>query len=185
MKLHLLVILALLITLSACSNTVNGTRYYQVAAPSAKPVEPAAIAALAIAPVRVASYLNGSGLVVQQSTVEFSIARQHLWTDSLEQQLQRQLTEYLLTSVPKLALLPQPTAQVALLRLDIDRFYADAAGQAVVSGRYSISDEQRVQTQAFLYQVPLADAGYPAMVNALSIGWQQLLQDITLAVQQH
>ena len=185
MKIHILTILVLLFTLSACSNTVNVTRYYQVAAPSAQAVAPATVKALAIAPVRVASYLNGSGLVVQQSTVEFSIARQHLWTDSLEQQLQRQLTEYLLTSVPKLTLLPLTSPQVAVLRLDIDRVYADGDGQAVVSGRYSISDAQRVQTEPFLYQIPLAAEGYPAMVNALSLGWQQLLQDVTLAVQQH
>ncbi|CAM5222103.1 hypothetical protein ALON55S_08528 [Alishewanella longhuensis] len=66
--------------------------------------------------------------------------------------------------------------------MEIDRFYASENGQAVVSGRYTVSDLTTGTTVPFSYQVALAADGYPAMVQALSQGWQQLLQELVTAL---
>ncbi|GGW73128.1 PqiC family protein [Alishewanella tabrizica] len=176
----LLVLMAsMALGLAGCSSTpASDIRYYQLAIPSPQPVHSSKLAAIGIAPVRVATYLNGSGLVLQQSAVEFSIARQHLWADALEQQLQRQLTEYLLQALPKQPLALLNTPGVRTLQLEIDRFYANDQGQAIISGRYSLSLLGAIETVPFSHAVKLEQDGYPAMVYALSVGWQRVLADI-------
>lgn len=168
---------------AGCSSPASEIHYYQLSTAPAKVIHNKPVTALAIAPVKVASYLNGSGLVVQQSAVEFSIARQHLWADSLEQQLQRQLTEFITLALPALQLVPINTPDALNLQVEIDRFYATEQGQALLSGRYTVTGNGKHHTKPFSYQVPLAANGYPAMVSALSDAWQQLLQDIPSALQ--
>lgn len=168
---------------AGCSSPASQIHYYQLSAAPINVIQSKPLAAIAIAPVKVASYLNGSGLVVQQSAVELSIARQHLWADSLEQQLQRQLTEYITLTLPALPLVPINTPDALTLQVEVDRFYATEQGLALLSGRYTVTGHGELRTKPFSYQVPLTANGYPAMVSALSEGWQQLLQDITTTLQ--
>ena len=164
--------------LAACSSQPVQIAYYQLAPLPAVTATVQPLPALQIQPLRVASYLNGSGLVLQQSAVEYQIARQHLWADALQQQMQRQLTQYLLLALPQQPLATGSAPAARQLWLEIDRFNADAAGQAVLSGRYRLSSAEREHYQPFEYQVALTADGYPAMVAALSEAWQQLLQDL-------
>lgn len=173
---------AILLFLVACSSPVSDIRYYQLLAQSPMTIDTSLQQPLSIAPIKVASYLNGSGLVLQQSAVEFSIARQHLWADALEQQLQRQLAEYLLLALPKQPLVALNTPKARTLYVEIDRFYASENGQAVVSGRYMVSGIATDTTVPFSFQVALIEDGYPAMVQALSQGWHQLLQELVIAL---
>lgn len=182
MKRSPVIFYTILLFLAGCSSPASDIRYYQLVAQAPITSDTTLQQPLIIAPIKVASYLNGSGLVLQQSAVEFSIARQHLWADALEQQLQRQLTEYLLLALPKQPLAAFNTAGARTLQLEIDRFYASENGQAVVSGRYTVSDLTTGTTVPFSYQVALAADGYPAMVQALSQGWQQLLQELVTAL---
>lgn len=178
-----LIIASCMLFVAGCSSPASEIHYYQLSTAPIKAINSKPVTAVAIAPVKVASYLNGSGLVVQQSAVEFSIARQHLWADSLEQQLQRQLSEYITLTLPALPLVPINTPGSLNLHLEIDRFYATEQGQALLSGRYSVTGADYHRTKPFSYQVPLAANGYPAMVGALSEAWQQLLQDIASSLQ--
>ena len=131
---------------------------------------------LFVEPVQVASYLNGRGLVLQLSPVELVTARQHLWAEALDQHLQRQLRQ----NVPALA--PAYFAQLhrgadsVRLAVQIDRFHGLAEGYAVLSGRFSLSNQTNVQR--FDLRVPLSDDGYPALVLALGEGLAQLSQQI-------
>lgn len=179
MKRRSVTVFAILLLVAGCSSPATDIRYYQLVATAPAAIDSQTQPPLIIAPIRVASYLNGSGLVLQQSAVEFNIARQHLWADALEQQLQRQLTEYLLLALPKQPLAAFNTAGARTLQLEIDRFYASENGQAVLSGRYTLSEATNSKTVPFSYQVALAADGYPAMVQALSQGWHQLLQELS------
>ncbi|GHG64931.1 hypothetical protein GCM10010919_11920 [Alishewanella longhuensis] len=182
MKLIPAILSSTLLLLVGCSSPASEVRYYQLVAQTPPAIDTRVQQPLVLAPIKVASYLNGSGLVLQQSAVEFSIARQHLWADALEQQLQRQLTEYLLLALPKQPLAAFNAIGARTLQLEIDRFYASESGQAIVSGRYNISGAVLDSTVPFSYQVALANDGYPAMVQALSLGWQQLLQELVAAL---
>lgn len=172
-----LIILSLL-WLSACSKPSTAVIYYQLASPSQVKADLTVTGDVYLAPIRVAPYLNGSGLVVQQSEVAFAVSRQHLWVDALQQQLQRQLTDYRLRRFPAQQLALHPTTAATSLQIEIDHFYADETGVAQLSGHYRYTLAETVITRAFLYQVPLTAEGYPAMVAALSQAWWQLLADL-------
>ena len=91
MKMLVVMLSALLV---ACSSAPP-VNYYQLPTPAAAAVKPEASKRLFVEPVQVASYLNGRGVVLQVSAVELIMARQHLWAEPLEQQLQRQLRLHL------------------------------------------------------------------------------------------
>lgn len=182
MKLTAIVSCTLLACLIGCSSPTNEIRYYQLVAKAPLQVNNEILQPLTVAPIKVANYLNGSGLVLRQSAVEFNVARQHLWADALEQQLQRQLLEYLLLALPNQTISALSTSSARTLQLDIHRFYADEQGLATVSGYYTLSSEGGISSTPFAYQVALVNDGYPAMVEALSQGWQQLLQDLVIVL---
>jgi uncharacterized lipoprotein YmbA len=177
---RMLLISLSLLGLIACSSQPTAIYYYQLAVPVTPVANNSSLPALYIAPIRVAAYLNGTGLVMQQSEVEYVITRQHLWADALEQQLQRQLQHHLLQALPAQPLTVIQTQAQRQLYLEIDRFHADPAGMAVLSGRYRLVEQGAEINQPFNYQVALTADGYPAMVSALSAAWQQLLADVTL-----
>ena len=168
------VMLAAVLLLAACSSPV-GLNYYQLpAVPDSR--QPAAEApVLYVAPLQVASYLNGRGLVLQLSDVELNMARQHLWAEPLAAQVQRQLRDWLSNTTAYAAeLSSQPGAVV--LTVQLDRFHGTAQGNAVLSGRYQLSNKKH--SQPFNITQPLRTDGYPALVVALAAGVQQLSQQI-------
>ncbi len=178
---------AVLLLLTACSSPAT-THFYQLPAPSHSQPESSVAAnnhaadnssagkSLFIEPVKVAPYLNGRGLVLQTSAVELVMARQHLWADALDQQLQRQLRQHLSQLASGYAVQLQPGAQSTRLWLQLDSFHGSADGYALLSGHFLLSGQPL--SQPFSYRVPLADDGYPALVTALGQGVQQLSQQI-------
>ena len=161
----------LVLLLCACASAPD-VRYYQL------PVKPAAPSAGATAtktlyfePVQVASFLNGRGLVLQLTPVELVMARQHLWAEPLEQQLQRQLRDRVLAQAPGYAAVLQPDSNTVRVTLQLDAFHGQPDGYAIVGGHFALSKQP---AQAFSIRVPLADDGYPALVSALGQGVQQL-----------
>lgn len=172
--------LLLLLLLGACSSQPD-ISYYQLpavvagnAGDNAKP--------LYIEPVQVAGYLNGRGLVLQVSDVELVMARQHLWAEALDQQLQRQLRDLLATGTAGFSPVLQAGADTPRLTVQLARFHGQPDGYAVISGRFAISSQPG--SQAFTLRVPLANDGYPALVTALAEGLQQLSTLISLQLQQ-
>lgn len=168
-----------LLVLTACSSPAT-THFYQLPAPSDGTTENSSVdKSLFIEPVKVAPYLNGRGLVLQTSAVELVMARQHLWAEALDQQLQRQLRQHLSQLAPAYAvqLQLQPAGSHSTrLWLQLDSFHGSADGYALLSGHFLLSDQPL--SQPFSYRVPLADDGYPALVAALGQGVQQLSQQI-------
>ncbi|WP_372625904.1 membrane integrity-associated transporter subunit PqiC [Arsukibacterium sp.] len=141
---------------------------------------------LHLQPVMVANYLNGAGLVMQRSEVELVIASRHLWADALDQQMYRLLAEQLQARMPALQLSPVSIAADIRLQLTVDRFHAQDDGMAVITGFYTLISGDKRASHSFSYRQPLTADGYPAMVSALSKGWQQLVDDLIAQLsQQH
>ena len=90
----LLLSFIIIIGLVGCSSP-QPVNYYQLTMPLpdniASDRETAMTYQLQLAPVKVANFLNGAGLVMQRSDVELLIASRHLWADALDQQLYRLL----------------------------------------------------------------------------------------------
>ncbi|EKE83887.1 PqiC family protein [Idiomarina xiamenensis] len=115
--------------------------------------------------VQVSGFLNRSGLVLQTSDNQWHTARQHLWIEPLQVQLQE--------SLARMQVRGDEACQQPLL-LTITAFYGDADGQAVVAGYWQSGQERGefYQTQA------LADDGYDALVTALDQAWTETLTDL-------
>ena len=168
--------IALLLGLTGCASP-SAPSYYQLPLPEVTQGKVAATGgAVFVAPVQVASYLNGRGLVLATSEVELAIARQHLWAEALDQQLQRQLRQRLQLLRPDLSVLMQSQSDAVNLTINVERFYGQADGTALFSGRYTLSS--RSGSSAFQYKVPLQQDGYPALVAAFSQAVQQLSEHI-------
>ncbi|GAB2910946.1 membrane integrity-associated transporter subunit PqiC [Rheinheimera gaetbuli] len=166
--------LAAVCWLAACSSPA-GLNYYQLPAVNNSRQPAAESLVLYVAPVQVASYLNGRGLVLQLSDVELNIARQHLWAEPLAAQVQRQLRDLLSnTTAYEAELSAQPDAVV--LTVQLERFYGTVQGNAVLSGRYQLSNKKH--SQPFNIAVALSADGYPALVTALAAGIELLSQQI-------
>ncbi|MDX1538279.1 membrane integrity-associated transporter subunit PqiC [Arsukibacterium sp.] len=187
MKLLISLAIVFAIGLTACSSPPP-VSYYQLAIPMparpdrAEQVQPTRT--LQLQPVRVANYLNGSGLVMQRSDVELLIASRHLWADALDQQLYRLLAEQLQARLPAFQLVRGHSAADRQLQLTIDRFHAQANGVAIISGYYTLGAGSEQTSHAFSYQQPLTADGYPALVSALSTGLQQLISELITDINQ-
>jgi uncharacterized protein len=175
----------LLLLLSGCSSPPAIT-YYQLPAVVADNIATdtdvsAPHKALFVEPIQVASYLNGRGLVLQLSEVELVMARQHLWAEALESQLQRQLRDRLLSQAPEYTAVLQARADAVRISVQLEQFHGVAAGYAIASGRFAMSNQP--DSHAFRLRVALADDGYPALVLALGQVLQQLSEQIAVQLQ--
>jgi uncharacterized protein len=165
-----------LLLLAGCSSPSTISYYQLPVAPPAVVGANAAVKRLYVEPVQVASYLNGRGLVMQLSDVELVMARQHLWAESLDQQLQRQIRDRVLLHAPAYGGLMQAQSDSVRLSVQLDAFHGQAEGYAIISGRFSLSDQ--IHTQPFNIRVALTNDGYAALVQALGEGLQQLSMQI-------
>lgn len=168
---------ALFLLLTGCSSP-SVSNYYQLpAAPAPAGSAEAEAKSLYIEPVQVASYLNGRGLVLQLSDVELVMARQHLWAEALDQQLQRQLRDRIAVQAKDYTVVLQARPDTVRVAVQLDQFHGLADGHAVVSGRFAVSTQRG--SQPFNIRVALTDDGYPALVQALGQAVTQLSQQIS------
>ena len=136
--------------------------------------------AVVVAPIRIASHLDNEGIVMQLNDIEVYQARQHLWAEGIGQQLQQQLQQRLSVALPNAQVVSQgqPVSSgmaVRELRLQVNRFQGQQSGDALAEGQWQLLDGsgQLLTQRRFSVTAPLADNGYPALVRALALAWQQ------------
>lgn len=173
-----------LLALAGCSSE-PATQWYVL--PTAQtPVSAASTAPLLVVrTVELAPHLNSSGLIYRTSKTQVIEAQQNLWAQDLAAQLtQRIVTDlrskqrhyWTVAHNPMMKTLDTPTLLVTL-----NQFNGVYTGHADIQGEWSLVDGSGVlqKTQAFSYHVPLNDEGYPALVEALSQGFNQVTQQIS------
>lgn len=168
---------ALLVLLTGCASQPASSYYQLPTAPVKTDRTEVNATALYIEPVQVASYLNSRGLVLQLSDVELVTARQHLWAEALDQQLQRQLRDRIMAQASGYTAVLQARPDTVRVAVQLDQFHGLADGHAIVSGRFAISTQSG--SQPFNIRVALTDDGYPALVQALGQAVQELSQHIS------
>lgn len=136
--------------------------------------------AVVVAPVRIANHLDNDGIVMQLNDIELYQAREHLWAESIGQQLQQQLQQRLSKALPNSQIVSkgQPSSSglaVRELRLQVYRFQGQLNGDALAQGQWQLLDGNGtlLSQHNFSQTAPLADNGYPALVRALGQAWQQ------------
>ena len=186
MKILLLFVLVLP-ALLACGSAPVKTQYYQLPYVDVEPAtheaakerQPVVLQSLQLAP-----YLKQRGIAFQQSSTELILAKQHLWADDLTFQLQRHLRQSVANQSADWVLLPIGTKAEVQLSIQLDRFVGTNKGYALVSGEYQLQKNDCVMTERFLIEQPLLQDGYPALVEALAEGWQQLADTLLQRLEQ-
>ncbi|PNE02823.1 hypothetical protein A15D_01639 [Alcanivorax sp. MD8A] len=127
--------------------------------------------------VRLASYLDRGGIVMQLSDSEIQVARHHRWAEPLGSQLQRAL---------EASLNANDGDENTTLTVELSRFQGMQGGEengdsAVITGRWKL--EGAVHKEGLIqWQTPLEEGGYANLVRALDAGWQHTATEIANAL---
>ncbi|GGX79987.1 hypothetical protein GCM10007160_04300 [Litchfieldella qijiaojingensis] len=175
-----LISLAALLLLAGCASTPSPVQRYTL--PNDTEVRGItrsnATHTLVIRSLRLAHYLDGEGIVLQLDDITLNQAREHLWAEDLDRQLERGLRQRLAERLPDTVVLgaDSSTDEALTLRLEVERFQGRYDGLAVASGQWQLRDVQGqlLTLEPFSAQSELDTDGYPALVRALGRSWDQV-----------
>ncbi|MGO1248076.1 MAG: PqiC family protein [Oceanisphaera sp.] len=179
-----------LVGLSGCSSSAVTPTTYML--PSSAPTQHyQQQVAITVSPVRISGHLDTDGIVMQLNDIEVYQARQHLWAEGINQQLQQQLQQRLALNLPQSQVVSkgqplQAELPVRDVRVQVTRFQGLTVGDALLTGQWQLlnGSGQLLNQQTFNIITPLDKDGYPALVRALGQGWEQLADDIALHIAQ-
>ncbi|ENM5918007.1 membrane integrity-associated transporter subunit PqiC [Vibrio mimicus] len=146
---------------------------------------------LIVQPVELAAYLDTQGIVYRKSDTQVIQARQNLWAQRLSSQLTQRLINDLRANSSHYWPVTLNTAAAQQkhwkLQVRFQQFNGAYTGNAEIAGNWELSNAQgeRLLNQEFAFQVPLTEEGYPALVEALSSGLNNLSTQIQEALVKH
>ncbi|MWP48186.1 MULTISPECIES: membrane integrity-associated transporter subunit PqiC [unclassified Gilliamella] len=176
-NLLIVVFVPLLAILASCSTSMSSKSYFQLTSNLPSPASQKIKTTnrfIWIESVDMASFLNKPGIVLQTDNITYETATQNLWASTLSQQLQERLSQDLTVLLPNYLVSSQSiTTPTLTVKLFIDGFHGSYTGDAIIKGRWVISDSKNnIETKPFERHVPLESNGYSALVKALSKAWQ-------------
>lgn len=178
-----------LLMLAGCGSTPATHQYTLPEHAVARTLLPAAAPGVSVMPVQLSGHLLVNGIVVQTSPLEVNEARNNLWAEALSNQIDRSLAQALSATLQHARLLPGDSADAPALYavVSLDQFQGRYDGKAIVSGQYRLMNAERrlVSQRNIAYAVPLAKNGYPALIEALDAGLQQLAGTLARDIDQH
>lgn len=174
--------LALSLSLSACFKSNPPVKTERYSLPEITAPAPASTVAetLVLNRIQLADYLDTDRIVIQLDDITMHPARDHLWVDSLSQELRRGLRARLSSHLSPVTVVdPQPglPASARSLNITIDQFQGQMQGYAVLSGQWQLAGSS-LPAQPFKFTTPLAEDGYPALVRALGHNLDLLCEQI-------
>lgn len=174
-----------IMALGGCSNANQSSQLYLLPDSETRTESaPQGVPALVVRPVEFATYLDNQSLVYRTSETEIVQTQQNLWAQSLSTQVTLRVIEQLRAKQhqywpvmmnPALSQSQQPKLQI-----QIDRFNGVYTGNAEITGEWMLIDTQgHIQkSDSFALLVPLKNDGYPALVDALANGVNQMTNQI-------
>lgn len=146
--------------------------------------KPESVPLLIVQPVELAAYLDTQAVVYRQSETQVVQAKQNQWAQRLEPQLTQRLindlrhkqSSYWPVSVSN----SLSQSEHWKLSVRLQRFNGAYTGSAEVVGNWELQDPKGevVLEREFSFYMPLQDTGYPALIEALSSGVDQLSNQI-------
>lgn len=120
--------------------------------------------------VIVSNELDYKNIIYRTSETEIIRAKQHLWVEDLQTLLEGKLSQNLNSKSPY------------QLEFKIERFNGSFTGNAEIVGQWRYIDRKgEIAADGDFYkQVPLANEGYQALVDALGKGFDQVYQELSL-----
>ncbi|MGN8158937.1 PqiC family protein [Salinisphaera sp. SWV1] len=177
-----------LVALAGCATTQRSPSLFVLDAGASAPdttPQPGA-PTLMIAPVTTASYLDQGGIVYQTGPHKVVIANDNRWASSLSGQLTDDLYATLEQRLPGVNVVRTSSNQQGRYQLQtrVDQFLGHYDGKAHIAGRWTLVGPKghTLDGHAFEKTVPLSGDGYPALVNSLSRGWQDIARGMVPAL---
>ncbi|MFA0054759.1 MULTISPECIES: PqiC family protein [Vibrio] len=155
--------LVMLVGLLGCATPTDGTNAYLLPGSTLdKPVFKVKTR------VELPDYLDTIGIAYRKSENELVSARKHVWAENLEGLLEERVN----TSDT----LGEPERELTII---FEQFNGSYTGNAEVKGTWILSDQGSELARAeFESKIPLKQAGYEALVEALGEGLDEVLSDI-------
>lgn len=123
---------------------------------------------------------------MQLDDITLNAAREHLWAEGLERQLERRMRANLSQALPDLRVIRDENvpAEALTLRLNIDQFQGRFDGIAVASGQWQLLNAagELLEMDNFHSETSLQTDGYPALVRALSESWDLAAERIATQI---
>lgn len=186
-------LLAALVTVGGClgKGTVEPTRLYLLEALPPPVAAQAGAPSIGVGPVSLPEYADRPQLVTRSGDNEIELAPFARWAAPLREQVARSLAENLsaLLDVEQVAVFPwrNPGAIDYQVIVEIHRFDADAAGNALLGARWRVHRKGRVEPVASgrsEYTDPMGAQGNGRFAAAQSRSLQGLSGEIAAAVQE-
>lgn len=161
----------LLLTSCAANPTVEKQHYFLPDSASVSPSSAAVSEALLIQlrAVALTDFLDNDGLVLQLDDITLNQAKNHVWAESLQQQIHRGLRERINQQQQTLIVVGAQESATLSLSVEIDAFHGRYDGTALTSGQWQLKNKQGelVALNRFSLDTELKQPGYPALVRAL------------------
>lgn len=153
-------ILAILFLMVGCSSTANNTSYYLLTPPEARQsAEANGGPVILLAELKLANYLQQSGLALLQTDHQVSYATWHVWAEDLQQGIKRALKNDIENQSDITLEFSSRGAQPSCtLALQIDHFTPTGNAEVVLSGNYRLTGQQQRQTTKPFYLTAALDA---------------------------
>lgn len=184
-------VLALALTLSGCLSSTQTAALYSLQRIPQAPVtgtHQGPMAMILVLPVRMAPHLQGRSLLYQQSDGEARAAASHLWSASLDKQMQTRLTSQLQQLLATANVSPFPGPRYATARYQVELEVEEFSGDGTTfqtRATYTISDRKTktIRTRKTYQQTSTIDtAGYTGYVQAASVAVAELSKEIATSL---
>lgn len=187
------VLFCVIFMLSGCSSAPTPETQYFVLTPktlttstaTSKTLQNDSKNVVVIESIKLAEFLDQSGIILQTDTHQIKVAHYHRWGEQLKRNLHRYISETLGAQLPQYVFRNDskfnPSAPYQYLDISIRQFNGTTDGLALLSGHWILKDSDtntfRIN-KSFSYQASLSNSGYPELVNHLALLLEQLCNDI-------
>ncbi len=180
MRIPLFLVAVASVLVSACSTTPPTRSTYLLR--SSSHVESGPLAEVGnetLGELKVANYIDQSGLVLELSDGVVHSAKQHHWAEPLRISLREFLsTEITAETGRSLASAPSSSAKTTRIDVSISQLHGDAEGNAVLVAQWSLVSGKKRSEFQFSKTVALEGTGYKSLVAAET----QLLVELSQAI---
>lgn len=177
---RVLIVLSLMTLLAGCAGDPVKTHMYllrsEVVTSNTEKIDTTQIR---LNPVKVANYIDQSGMVLQTADGEVNVARYHVWAEPLK----HGLTSFLANQITldsgqyvHVSRLASDKSQRQQIDVFVDQLHGTANGSAVLSAIWTVSEKGKERrTYRYSKSLPLTTSGY----NALVIAYKQMLSELS------
>lgn len=176
---HIITLLALSGLLAACSSTSQTqVKQYLLPYPAAVSASETPVMQNAIyrlKSITIPEYLQKQNIILVDNNGQVYQAANHLWAESIENQLEQMTLTYLASRLPEIQWMAPSQYQISApyITVNLEKFYASQSGNVSITGYWTLwsQDNKLLLQNRFNYSEKMPKDGYLSMTEVLSTIW--------------